>query len=99
DIFFDREPRHQVERLEYESDLAVAHVGEALPRQRADVFAVQLVAARGRRVEAAQDVHQGALARSRRARDRDVLAGPDLHVDAPQRLHVDLAEAIGFFEA
>jgi hypothetical protein len=42
----------QVEALEHEADLAVAHVGQLVVRQRRDVAAVELVAARGRPVQA-----------------------------------------------
>src|SRR5207253_6080920 len=41
-------------------------------------------------VEAAQDVHERRLPRSRRAHDRDELGGPDIEIDAAQRVHRDL---------
>ena len=64
----------QVELLEHEADLLVAHLGQLGLGHVADVHAGQLVAAARRDVQAAQDVHQGRLARAGRTHDRDVVA-------------------------
>ena len=66
--------RDEVEALEDEADLAVAQVGELVLVGAADVEAVEPVDAAGRHVQAAEDVHQRALAAARAAHDRDVLA-------------------------
>ena len=98
DVLFDREPRHQIECLKDEADLAIADLRQTLARQRAHVLAIELIAAGRGRVETTQDVHQRAFARTRRSGDRDVLAGDDPGVDAAQGLHVDLPEPIGFLQ-
>ena len=85
----------QVELLEHEPDPSVPDVGEVLLVHDADVDAGQAVRAGGRDVEAAEDVHQRRLARSRRAHDRDVVALGDDEVDAAQRLHLDRAGGVG----
>ena len=59
--------RQQVERLKHEPDLAIADFGQLVVVHLADVGAVQLVAAGGGRVEAADDVHQAWICRSRTA--------------------------------
>src|SRR6266850_2902558 len=98
-VLFHGEPWHQVECLEDEADLPIADLRQPLARQRADVLAIQPIAARGGRVEAPEDVHQRALAGARRTGDRDELAGGDIDVYAAQRLHIDLAQPIRFREA
>jgi len=62
-----------------------------------DVLAVQLDAARGRRVQAAHQVQQRALAGAGGADDRQRLAGADVEVDAVQHGEVDapFMEALG----
>src|SRR2546425_10957429 len=58
-------PRQEVEALKNESNLLVADRGQLIVRQTGDVAAVQLIGAGGRTIEAAEDMHQGRLARSR----------------------------------
>ena len=77
-------PRQQVEGLEDEADLPVADLGELVVVHLADVDAVELVLARGGRVQAADQVHQGGLARAGRAHDGHVLAALDVQRDVPQ---------------
>jgi hypothetical protein len=55
-----------MERLEDEADLAVADLGELVLGEPRHLLIAQEVLARGRRVEAAEQVHQRRLARSRR---------------------------------
>src|SRR5262249_28984201 len=50
--------RQQVEALEHESDLLVADRRQLVVGQPRYVAAVQVIAARGRPVEAAEDVHE-----------------------------------------
>src|SRR5207245_1499068 len=74
----------QVEGLEDESDLAVADRGQVVVPDPADVDAVEVIRALCRLVEAADDMHERALARARRADDRDELTAPDREIDAPE---------------
>src|SRR5258705_3191477 len=94
DILLDREPRHQVERLKDEADFAIADLGQPLARQCADVLTVESIAARGWRVEAAEDVHQRALAGAGWSGDSDVLARGDVGIYAAQRLHIHLPQPV-----
>src|SRR5438477_9575733 len=82
-----RRPRQQVERLEHESDLLVADAGQLVIRQVARLLPIQPVFARARRVEAADQVHQRRLARTRRPHHGDVLVLADLEAHAAQRAH------------
>ena len=75
----------QLKALEHEADLAVAHARALVVGQALDVRAVEPVLARRRRVEAAEDVEQRRLARSRRADDRDHLAAIDRERHAIER--------------
>ena len=84
----------QVEALEDEPDLAVAHDCELVVVEAADVDPVEEVAAAGRHVEAADDVHQGALAAAGRADDRDEVAALDREGDAAQSVHRRRAERV-----
>ena len=68
----------QVEGLEDEADLLVADAPPARWSSSSwTADAVEAVGARGRRVEAADQVHQRRLAAARRAHDRHVLAALD----------------------
>ncbi len=87
--------RDQVEGLEDESDLPVADVGQRIVVETRDVDAVDEVAAGGRHVEAADEVHHRRLARSRRSHDRHVLVVRDGEGDAAQGLDEDPFEIVG----
>ena len=56
--------------------------------------AVEEVAARGRAIEAAEDVHQRRLARARGAHDGDELAPLDDERHVVERVHLDVAEPV-----
>ena len=61
----------------------------------ADVAPVEQVAARGRAIEAAEDVHQRRLARARRAHDRDELARRRSRARRrASALHLDVAQLV-----
>src|ERR1700682_1135100 len=62
-------PRQQVELLEYEANFLVADLGELVAIQFSDIDAIQQVSPRGRLVQAAENVHERGLARSRGAHD------------------------------
>ncbi len=87
--------RHEVEALEDEADLAVAQVREVVLVELAGVHAVDQVAPGGGYVQAAEDVHECALATARAAHDRDEVAALDAQRDAAQRMHADRADAVG----
>src|SRR5258706_280782 len=73
--------RDQVERLKDKSDLSVADRGQSIVVEPGHIRAVERVAPTGGDVEAADDVHQGGLARAARSHDRDELAFADYQVD------------------
>ena len=94
DVLERRGAGEQVEGLEHEADLPVADLGALVAVEPRDVDAVEEVAARRRPVEAADDVHERALAGARRAHDRDELARRDRERDAVERAHLDLAHLV-----
>ncbi len=67
---------------------SVAHRGQGVVVHPVDRFAVQVVLAGGRRVEAAEHVHQGRLAAAGGAHDGDVVAAADLEVEAGEGAHL-----------
>ena len=89
----------QVERLEHEADLAVADRRELVVGQVDDVLAVEPVAAAGRVVQAAEDVHHRRLARPRVPHDRDHLALVDGQRDVIEGAHLDGAGAVDLRDA
>ena len=91
-------PRKQVERLEDEADHAVAQVRALVGGGAGDLVAVQPVLAGGRVVQAAEDVHQGALPRAADAHERDQLAAVNGERDPLQHRQVNLAEVIGLVD-
>ena len=91
--------RDEVEALKDEADLAVAQVGEIVLVHVAHVDAVDQVAPAGRQVEAAEDVHQRALAAAGAAHDRDEVASLDPQGDLAQRADFDDAEVVGLGHA
>src|SRR5439155_146557 len=70
-------PGQQVELLEDEPDSAVSDPSELVRREAPDTLAVQHIFPAGRGVEAAQEVHEGGLARARGTHDCDELAALD----------------------
>ena len=61
DVVKDVGAGDQVEGLEHETDLLVADLGQLILLHRADVLALEEIAAGGRRVETADDVHERRL--------------------------------------
>ena len=98
DVLERRRAREQVEGLEDEADLPVADLRPLVAVELRDVHAVEKVAARGRPVEAADDVHERALAGARRAHDGHELARRDRERDAVERAHLDLAHLVDLDE-
>jgi hypothetical protein len=89
----------QVVELVDEAQGAVAHAPALRLGQRHERSALDRHLARARRVEPAEEVQQRALARARRADDRDALARRHVQVDAEQHRHVLRAAAVGLLQA
>ena len=67
-------------------------------RHIADQVAVDEVFAPGRRVETADQVHEGGFPGARRSHDRDVLAALDFDIDTGDRVDLLVAHDIGLPE-
>ena len=87
-------PRQQVEVLEDEADLAVAQHGPLVGRGIRNLLPVQPILAGGRVVQAAQDVHQRALAGAAGAHQGDQFAAGNSQRNALEHRHVHLAEVV-----
>jgi len=87
DVLDGARPRQQVELLEDETDLGVPDPRELVGREARDVLAVEDVPARGGRVETAEEVHEGGLARARRAHDGHEVATLDRDRDTAEGMH------------
>src|SRR5260370_3407834 len=94
DVVHRARSRNQVVGLEDKADLSIANPGQLVIRQVGDVVAVENVAAGGRLVEAADQVHQRALPRTRRAHDGDELAFRDMQRNAFEGGYLHLAGAV-----
>jgi len=94
DVVQGRGARQQVEGLEDEADLLVADAGQFVVAQVAHQVAVDEVIAFGGRVQAADQVHQRRLARSRRPHDGDILAALDLEVHAGDGMNLLVAHDV-----
>jgi len=94
DVLARRQAGYQVVELEHEADVVAAVPGQAGVVQGGQLLRTEEHPAVGRQVETAQDVQKGRLAAARRAQHHHQFAGIELHVDATQRMHRDLAAAI-----
>jgi hypothetical protein len=92
------EPGQQVVGLEDEADFLIAHPRQLVFAELADVLAVEDVDAAGGAIQAAQDVHQGRLARTGRPHDCHKLAFFDLRIDPAQRLHLNGIRSVDLFQ-
>jgi hypothetical protein len=95
DVLHRGRARQQIEALKHETDAAAANLRQGRLIQLGDVDPFKQVIARGRHIQATQDVHQGGLARTRGAHDGHELAPPYRETHAAQRMHVDVAQSIG----
>src|SRR5690606_30088245 len=86
--------RQEIEGLEHESDLPIAHGGELVLVQILHRAPRQAILPRGGRVEAADQVHERRLARSGRSHDRHVLVVGDREGDSLERAHHLLADRV-----
>jgi hypothetical protein len=89
DVLEDGEVANQVEALEDEPDLAVAHARPLGRRELGDRPVVQQVLSFGGGVEQAENRQQRRLAAARWPGDRDVFAFVDLEVDPRQGMGLD----------
>ncbi len=87
DIIERRGAGQQVEGLKDEADLLVSDAGELVVVEVGHPMAVEPVLPGGRAVEAADQIHQGGLARSRRPHHRDELVFPNGQIDTAERVH------------
>src|SRR6187200_785505 len=94
-VLLGGQDRDQVEELEDEAELVAAQLGQLAVVEMGDVDAVELDRARGRLVEAGEDVHQGRLARAGGAHDRGEAVALEAGGDAVERIDggIPLAEA------
>src|SRR5690606_33917969 len=97
DVLDRARPGQQVEPLEHEAEVAAAEQRALVAGQRLHLGPEEAEHARGRHVEAAEDVHRGRLAGTRWPHDRDEIAALDREVDALQGLERtrSLAEGLG----
>src|SRR5690606_39558002 len=95
DVFRRARGGQQMILLEDEAEGVATQEGAPVGIEAGDVLAGEPVAAAARAIEAAEHVHQGRLARARRAHDRDELAALDAKRHAAQRMDREFAGAVG----
>ena len=81
--------------MEDESQLLGADDCPFVGAELAHLAAVEPVVTGGRPIEAAEDIHQRAFARARRAHERDQLAALDRERDPVQHRDVHFAQVVG----
>ena len=96
DILQGRRPSQQVEALEDESQEIPPQKRPLPAGERLDVDAAKYISAGGRRVEAAQNVHDGRFPRAAGPHDGHEIALVDSKVDPVQSLDFGRAFAVGF---
>ena len=90
--------RQQIKGLEYEADFLVADTGQFIVCHVADQTPVNVILTLRRRVEAADQIHQGRLAGAGRAHDSHILAAVDFDTDARNRIDGLVAHDVGLPE-
>jgi hypothetical protein len=85
--------------LEHKAQVAPPQPCTLVARQCFDVDTLEQVLARGGRIQAAHDVHDGGFARAAGAHNGHELAGGDVEVDVPEREQFGRALAIAFGHA
>src|SRR5690606_38108955 len=91
DVLLRAQHRQQVVELEHEADMLGTPAGQLAGLELVDTLAVDADAAGGGRIQAADQVQQGGLARARRAHQGEEIATLDVEVDAVQHLDLLLA--------
>ena len=94
DVLHRRSPRQQIETLKDESDLRVADDRTRIAIERGNIDAIENVRARGRPIEAAEDVHERRFSGPGGAHDGDELSLVDIEIDAGERVNLDLAHCV-----
>src|SRR6266852_2437218 len=89
-----RQARHKLVRLEDETEAFLPQQRQLVVREAGHLAAVDAVRARGRPVEAADDVQERRLARARGPHDREVVPVGDRQVDVAQGVHGAPADLI-----
>src|SRR5262249_47565991 len=84
----------EIEALEDEAEIVAAQQRELVACHAADFHAAEEVLPAGRRIETAQEVHRGGLARARKAHHRNAPAVMDIEIDAAQRHDFGFAGAV-----
>ena len=95
DVLERRGSRQQVESLEDEPDLLVAHARELALRQLGHVAAVEPIGSGRRPIETPEQVHEGGLPRPGGPGEGDELSRLHVERDAAQRSNVDFADVVG----
>ena len=95
DVPLGGEHRHQVVELEDEADVRGAPARKLVGAEAVDPLSLDPHAAAGRRIQPADEVEQGRLARARRTHESHELALSYVEVDVMQHLHLLLAADIG----
>src|SRR5690606_35156985 len=90
---------NQVVALEHEAERLAAQAGQLVAVQLADLAAGEQVLAAAGPVQAAEDVHQGALAGAGAADDGDEFTPVDFERDIVQHLHGQLATVVDLVDA
>src|SRR5690606_20111500 len=90
DVLEHREVADQVERLEYEADLAVPDLRPLRMVELLDGRAVQPVSSAARRIEKPEDRQERRFAASGWALDRHIVAFVNVEVHAGERMRLDL---------
>src|SRR6476469_1792783 len=75
-------PRKKIEGLEYKPYFFIPDLSQLIVFHIAGQFTVQVVKPLGRRIQAADQVHQSRLPGARRTHDGDVLPALDLDIDS-----------------
>ena len=86
-ILQNRRARKQIERLKNEADFLIANPGQRAGGELGNVIAVEPIFSAGRRIEAAEDMHQCRFAGAGWTGDGDELPFLNGHIDATQRVH------------
>lgn len=96
DVFEGCRALNQVECLEHESDLTISQISQLAIGECLDSPAVELEGAATRSKQAAEDVHEGALAAAGCADDADELALANGNIHTIQRVHGRVTHSIFF---
>ena len=86
--------REKIESLKDETNFPVAYGGEFLLAEFGNFGALEHVAAAGRLVQAAENIHERGLAAAAGSHDRDELAALDGDADSAQSMHASFTQIV-----